>query len=889
MPAGTTCTYYVSIRDGHDGNDGLTPSSPFRTIGRAAALMQAGDRCVIREGVYRETVAPAHSGNAAAPIRFEAYEGEKVVVSGCDLVTGWTRHEGNVYKAPMDWSMGDGNGDIVFMDGALSHEAMWPKITDRLDRSQYGVVATAETGTNRTVLRDSALLAFPDGHWNGGMVACVHGVGYFISTGTIAESGGGSVTFESFLSAAPFYHAAPGDHYFITRTLNALTAEREWYHDVKAGILYAIAPGEDHPDGHEVEAKRREYAFDLRGLAYIEIAGIDVRGASITTEDASHCTIARSRVVGIDRYFTDRQTIYGRTKGIELGGSDNTIRDSEISLFEGIGVNVSGQRNSVINCHIHDGNFEASYASLLWMTGQRHFVSHCTIARAGRTLVSGVFGRCVVQYCDISHANALTKDSGIIYLFNHDFDNSEFHHNWLHDNLSPHLSFGFYMDAWTSGANFFNNVVWNIPHHGLHLNRPLQRTLIYNNTFWRSGDGDSTAFCLDDMYGTQVVNNIFADGRLIKWGEDCLLSNNLMQQDGGFVDPENGDFRLRENSAARGAGVPITAVTTGDTPDLGAYPYGAEPWRAGHDFAAPPEVALAFTPLACSIRIGNCGFETGRWEPWTVEAGKPEIVFGCAWDYSRDGYVSVVRSNKYTALLKPGDKIRQTTETLAPDTDYEFWAGVKGEGYYRNAEQYDGASSRADWDRAPDGGAAIYRDVRYVGAMRAGDWLKYEGVDFANGHYDHFAAGLNKIVGPAVLEVRLDSPDGPRIGAVSQLEDYSGVWRYFTLPIKTVKGVHDIYLVAAGEGQLLIESFKFYHAFHCNNVLITITTPSGVTASRQVKRLNWDTKMDKVAFRTGPTDTSAIVTIENLGAGNLGAHKHNVSVDDCGLWKPVLS
>lgn len=878
-------TYYVSL-EGSDDDGGLSIERPWRTIQRAAGAMRAGDRCIVRGGTYRETVRPSASGREGAPIRFEAYPGERVVVSGCDPVGRWSPLGGGVYEGEMEWSMQDGCGDIVFVDGALCHEAAWPHIADRLDRSSYATVDASTCEGETWTIFDEDLLQFPDGYWTGAIVGCLHGVAYFMSTAKVTDFRNGTLYFDAWVSSAQHYWTTPGDLYVLTRSPQALAAGEGWYRDADAGRLRLRLPDESSPEGREVEAKRREYAFDLTGRAWIEVAGFEIRAASITTQGAEHCRIDGVRIYGIDRYFGDRQSIYGRTKGVELGGSDNALLNSEVAFFEGIGVNLSGLRNRVVNCWIHDGNLEASYASLVWATGSEHLVSRSTIERSGRTCVSGVFSRSVIQYCDIGHANLLTKDSGIIYLFNHDFDNTDIHHNWLHDNESTHLSFGFYMDAWTSGVNLYKNVVWNVPHHGLHLNRPLQRTLIYNNTFLRSGDAASSIFLFDDMYGVQMANNIFSEGTLLRWGEDCLDSHNLFGVDGGFVDADRRDFRLRPDSPAYAAGMPLSGVTSGPggkRPDLGAYETGEPYWIPGHDFSrSTDDDVLVFSSLASKSVLGNCGFETGGWAPWRTAAGAPQLVFECAWDYSRDGYRSVVRSNKYAAMLAPGDRIEQTVTGLAPNTRYELWFGVKSDGRFRSADSYDDIHASAPLDQAPDGGCAIYRDVRYVGSLHAGDWLLYRGVDFGHpGTFDHIAVGMTKLIGPIKLEVRLDRPDGERIAVISQEDDYDGVWRYFASPIRPAAGMRDVYFVAAGPGRLWISGFKTYHGTAASPAEIAVVAASGERlAARSVLRREWEAKMSKLAFATGPEQTEATIAVSNPKG------PYFVYLDDFGLWRP---
>lgn len=82
-------TFYVST-GGSDSNSGSS-SSPFRSISKAAALAGPGDTVIIRAGTYRETIQLGASGTATAPITFKAETPGSVIVSGSDIVSGWTR------------------------------------------------------------------------------------------------------------------------------------------------------------------------------------------------------------------------------------------------------------------------------------------------------------------------------------------------------------------------------------------------------------------------------------------------------------------------------------------------------------------------------------------------------------------------------------------------------------------------------------------------------------------------------------------------------------------------------------------------------------------------------------------------------------------------------
>jgi len=75
--------FYVSPA-GNDKYSG-TLERPWRTIGRAAATLAAGETVLVRAGTYRERVVPRNSGRPEAFISFAAYPGEQAVLDGTGI------------------------------------------------------------------------------------------------------------------------------------------------------------------------------------------------------------------------------------------------------------------------------------------------------------------------------------------------------------------------------------------------------------------------------------------------------------------------------------------------------------------------------------------------------------------------------------------------------------------------------------------------------------------------------------------------------------------------------------------------------------------------------------------------------------------------------------
>lgn len=89
--------YHVSV-NGDDANDG-SPSRMLKTISAAAALAAPGDVITVHEGTYRERVTPPRGGESDAKrIVYQAAPGERAVIKGSEVVTGWERVQHDTWK-----------------------------------------------------------------------------------------------------------------------------------------------------------------------------------------------------------------------------------------------------------------------------------------------------------------------------------------------------------------------------------------------------------------------------------------------------------------------------------------------------------------------------------------------------------------------------------------------------------------------------------------------------------------------------------------------------------------------------------------------------------------------------------------------------------------------
>jgi hypothetical protein len=72
------------------------PAVPLASLAKACATAQPGETILLRGGVYRGVLAPMKDG-----VTVRAMKGEKVTISGADLIEGWQREVDGSWSTPL--------------------------------------------------------------------------------------------------------------------------------------------------------------------------------------------------------------------------------------------------------------------------------------------------------------------------------------------------------------------------------------------------------------------------------------------------------------------------------------------------------------------------------------------------------------------------------------------------------------------------------------------------------------------------------------------------------------------------------------------------------------------------------------------------------------------
>jgi hypothetical protein len=509
---------------GSDQNPG-TIAAPFKSIQHAATIAKAGDHVEIRAGVYHEEVTPANSGTPGNPIVFEAYNGEKVTITGADPITGWTKYSGNIYRAPMSWDLNAGNNE-VFFDGLAGVEARWPNTS--LSTPSTPAKATMQSvkiaSPGVATIYDTALNQ-PAGFWQGAVLQMAPGQAWYNESATVTSSSPGSVTI-SYVAGDQYATPTAGNKFFLWGKLKALDAAGEWYRDPTTGLLYVWMPKSDSPLLHDVEVKKRVYAFDVSNVHDITIQGMSLFSSTIRTTSISN-DIVVNRIYS--KYSSESRLVpigywSNPTEGIFMRGANCVVENSTIAYSSGDGIVFSGIGGIINNNVVHDVDYVGTNCAGIRALDPSVLIEHNTVYNCGRHgIVAGAAGD-TVFYNTIHDIGLQTTEAGGVYTVGVAPVGGTICYNQIYNiHSAGYGGTAIFLDNGSSGWAAYHNSTWNVD-YALKMNFTSNNDLIYNNTLSATSLAINTNK-LGNWDGVQIYNNIFLKPIVTTLG--ALITNNL--------------------------------------------------------------------------------------------------------------------------------------------------------------------------------------------------------------------------------------------------------------------------------------------------------------------------------------------------------------------------
>ncbi len=867
----STDYYVATVANGGDDSNPGTLAEPFATIQHAATQIQPGYTVYIREGVYRETVTPPQSGAAGYPITFEAYNGEEVIISGCDLITGWTNSSGDIWQATVNWDAGaNSKGNTLFVNGDMKYEARQFAENDFMDITDWGYIAHG--AMNSTYFTSSDLAnkpAWPDDYFNGGTVRH-HVNDWTVRDSEILdfESSTGKITFAS-------VGVVSQKHYFgfyITHPDMAKTLDKpgEWFKTPGVNTLYYHAEPSQDPGTLNIEFRRRPYGFNVESRDYITIRGITFRGCSIDTNSSTDYNVYQScTFYGYDKDYDGR---FG------ISGNYNVFRDNELSQTYAYGLSVNGTFNDVINNYFHDIGGEG--AAALYLSGSDHFVSHNTSRRMGRYFTRDFPPRTEYSYNFMEDGGQLTWDTAF---FDADGGGGNgasciIHHNVMR---SPDTLGNYH--AFYGGANltFHHNIMydWDPDYNLVHGSRKNFIKYIHNTFIGVAPTLSHHQEIFANVEQANYNNNLqLTIDNIATIGMNCR--GNFDYNPSDFMDFANDDLRLAPGSGAIDAGIVLPGYNdgyTGAAPDAGALEYGEAMWDVGHDFANPPNPVRSWTALPGMNLFTNGQFYNAP-TGWTYYAGTPTWFNGNAWNTKASG---LSRLGQYSMQLNPGDGMSRVFTDLKPDTWYTVGSETRLTDQLIECEQYDSSQGTITIDD--------HRGEDYITGLADGDWVCYNNVNFsAAGMYDQLSATFTRPAGSPYdgnhnyIEIRLGSSTGTLLGEIIFTLGVIDTWQSSEMEFAPVSGNQTVCFVFKGPSveQIRLANVRFQNTDipAGDKLTIGIRNHGGTQVTSQIGYADWISEFEKFTFKTGASSTSAELFVENNGI-------YDAYFDQLGVWE----
>lgn len=327
--------FYVSST-GSDSNPG-TLAEPFQTLDKINSLaLTDTSKVYLKRGDSFVGSLTAQSDS----IIYDAYgTGDKPKIYGSELITGWTLHSGNIWKATFNTTINQ-----LFVNGVRMQVARYPE-------TGYATVDAAPTTSSLT---DAALNGALD---YTGTICLIHSDGYALDRRTVTSSSGTTLQ----LSSAPFGNVTANEKYILVGKLEFLTVPGQWFYDDATNTVYLWKADGTEPTDTEVRGSTLDYGIYADGKDYVNVKNIEVlqqkkHGVYFTNSDYFAIDNIKSTdadAVGIRNYLGHHGTIenctitganhYGIENYASTGNcliSSNTV--SDIALPDNLGLSGIG-------------------------------------------------------------------------------------------------------------------------------------------------------------------------------------------------------------------------------------------------------------------------------------------------------------------------------------------------------------------------------------------------------------------------------------------------------------------------------------------------------------------------------------------------------------------
>jgi len=482
----------------------------------------------------------------------------------------------------------------LFVDGLPMTLARWP------NEGFVGIRKLIKAGS-KSAGEPSAFEYDSDRHelWTNASDGWLFGYFHFLWADATIKIGKIDPSTRTLTTAEPYQYGgrgmstAQGIQYYAFNLLEEIDMPGEWYLDRKTGILYLYPPSELGTSIVEIGMLSTPM-ITMDKVSHVRIEGLRfdlARYNGIVAKDCRNCSLigcAVSRMAG------NGVMIHGGKENRLIGCDIHTIGRRATEVIGGDRATLTPGNHLVENCQIHDfGRIDRTYTPAIQLEGVGHRVAHNLMYNGPSSAMRIEGNDHLIEFNEVHSMVQESDDQGAMELFrNPTYRGVIFRHNYLHNigktgnETAVHGQAAIRFDDAISGMLVYGNVFYRCANgnFGAIQMNSGRDNLIDNNVFVDCKQGISggwyrsnnvwtslregqrpagfyqnelylsrypqIATMLDDPGINHLWRNVFYKCGMVarRTANIDQFQNGVFEEDPGFVDAENGDFRLRNNA-----------------------------------------------------------------------------------------------------------------------------------------------------------------------------------------------------------------------------------------------------------------------------------------------------------------------------------------------------
>lgn len=482
----------------------------------------------------------------------------------------------------------------LFVDGVAMTLARWP------NKGFVGINKLIKPGSKSSG-EPSVFSYESDRHelWTDASDGWLFGYFHFLWADATIKIGKIDPLTKTLTTAEPYHYggrgmsAEQGIQYYAFNLLEEIDSPGEWYLERTTGMLYLYPPSDPGKSTVEIGMLSTPM-ITMDKLSHVRIEGLGfdlARYNGIEATDCSNCSLIGCSV---SRMAGNGIMIHGGKENQLIGCDIHTIGRRATEVIGGDRQKLTPGSHLVENCRIHNfGRIDRTYTPAIQLEGVGHRVAH-NLMYDGPSSAMRIEGNDhLIEYNEVHSMVQESDDQGALELFrNPTYRGVVFRHNYLHhigktgSEISVHGQAGIRFDDAISGMQVYGNVFYRCANgnFGAIQMNSGRDNLMDNNIFigckqgisggWYPGNnvwkslraGQKTegfyqnelylsrypeiATMLDSPGINHLWRNVFYQCGMVARSTANIeqFENGVFEEDPGFFDAVNGDFRLRKDA-----------------------------------------------------------------------------------------------------------------------------------------------------------------------------------------------------------------------------------------------------------------------------------------------------------------------------------------------------